>query len=342
MPTELIVGGRWLFTIGPYGELKWSTVADGGLEEISWRMPLPDTFSHPALRTGALVQLKSGPGSLGYAKLSQPNVTEDGWDFTAIGLDDELRTAHLCLDSGGNTTSTPDVAVDQAIADGFNGTRPVSLSAGPYAQTNATDAVNYVGDLLDAWATSESKRWRVDSDGRVVAAVDPTTPTWFMTPGSARIGLADDDYASDLYLRYRSGATTFATVHVSDPLASAQRRKAVPVDLTSLGVITSGKATSVGNGMLAKGKARYAWTDAVNPSRLQLTTPGGQPAFLPFVKAGDLVRTFGVTNEQGLIVPYFDWVIGKTEYEDGADTIQLAPTQLAARNLGDILTLAVS
>lgn len=335
------VNGTWLATVGAVGELKWSTIADGGPEQVSWRMPLPDTFTHPSLRTGKLVKVMFGSAPLWQGILNEPDNSEDGWQFTAIGLADEA-TGYLCLDAGGNTTSTPDVAIDQAIARGLPWTRPASLSATPFALSDATDNLNYLSDLLDAWATSQGKRWEVDATGAVTAAVDPTTPTWYMTPGSARIGLADDDYASNLYGRYKTAAASYATVTVADSAAAAKRRREYPVDLTSLGVVSSGTATNVLNGMLANGKARYAWTDAATPSRLQLTTPGGQPACLALVKAGDMVRVHGVINEQGTLAPYFDFIIGRTEYEDGADTITLAPTELAPRALGDVLALAVS
>lgn len=341
MATQILINGVWAATIGGIGALKWSTVADGGSEEASWRMALPDTFTHPALRTGKLVELKAGSANVWSGVLNEPDISADGWQFNAIGLAEEA-TGYLCLTSGGDTTSTPDTAIDQAILRGLPWTRPVSLQSTPFALTDATDNLNYLSDLLDAWATSQSKRWRVDVNGVVSAAADPTTPTWHMTPGSARIGLADDDYASNLYGRYRSAATTYATVTAADTSAAGKRRREYPVNLTSRGVTTSGNATNILTGMLAKGKARYAWTHPANPSRMQLTTPGGQPAYLPFVRAGDMVRTHGVINEQGTVLPYVDWIIGKTEYEDGADTIQLAPTELAARTLGDVLSLAVS
>lgn len=342
MSIQLRANGIWVATIGGVGELKWSTLADGGLEQVSWRMPLPDTFSHPALRTGALVELFVGPESLGGAIMAEPNLSDEGWEFTAIGLHDELFSAYLALDSGGNTTSVPDTAIDQAIADGFPVTRPASLSADAFAEAETTDFLNYVGELLDAWAESASVRWRITPQRTIGAFADPMTPDWYLTPGAARVGVADDEYASDLYLRYRDSASTFATVHVQDAAASARRRKAVPVDLTSLGVITSGKADDVGEGMIAKGKARFAWTDAVNPSKYQLTTPGGTPAFLPAVRGGQMVRAFGVLNPQAPAARFYDFIIGRTEYEAGANIIQLTPVELATRKLGDVLSLAVA
>lgn len=341
METQVLCGGVWVATIGAVGSLRWSTIADGGTEEVSWRMPLPDTFTNPAMRTGKLVQLKQGSANVAACILSEPNLNADGWEFTGLGLSDEANN-YLCLDSGGNTTSIPDVAIDQAIARGLPWTRPASLSNVAFAATAQTDSLNYLSDLLDAWATNQGKRWAVDADGQVYAYTDPTTPTWYMTPGSARIGLADDDYASNLYGRYKSSVSTYATVTASDATAAAKRRREYPVDLTSLGVVTGAKATATLTGLVTKGAARYAWTEPVTPNRYQLTTPGGTPAYLPFVKAGDMVRTFGVVDEQGNVTPYFDWVIGKTEYEDGAQTIQLSPTTMAARALADVLSLALA
>lgn len=339
--TQVRVDGVWAATIAGVGELKWSSTATGGSEQASWRMPLPDTFTHPALRTGALVEIREGSANVWSGALSEPNLSESGWDFTALGLSEEA-TGFLALDEDGNTTSIPDVAIDAAIARGLRWTRPVSLSSVAFAEADETDFINTLADLLDAWATSEGKRWGVDADGEVYAATDPTTPTYYMTPGSTRIGLADDNYASDLFLRYRDSASTYATEHVSDPAATSLRRFEHPVDLTTMGVITSGQAVAIGDGMLAKGKARYAVTDAVTPNQFQLTTPGGQPVQLSPVRAGVMVRSFGVINEQGVTLPHFDWVIGKTEYEAGAREIQLAPTELAARALGDVLSVAVA
>lgn len=341
MPSQIKVDGLWLATVGGWGELRFSSIADGGPEEVSWRMDLPPSFVHPSLRMGKVVEVKTGSANVWKGVLAEPDVSADGWTFTAIGLADEA-TGYLCLDSGGNTTSTPDVAIDEAIDRGLPWSRTDSLSSVPFAVSDDTDKLNTVADLLDAWAQSVSKRWAVSADGEVYAYSEPIAPTWHTAPGAVRIGLADDDYASDLYVRFKTSGTDFDTVHVPDTSASAKRRREAGVDATTLGVIDSAKATDVGEGLLARGKARYAWTDAMTLARLQLTTPGGTPAFLPFVKAGQMVRSFGVINEQGITLPYVDWVIGKAEYQDGADVITLAPTTLASRNLGDVLALAVS
>ena len=338
---EVWCAGRPLTTIAGWGELEWSHAADGGCKAASWQMALPLTYTHPALMRGSLVQIKCGPANLWAGLLTEPDV-DDNWTFHAVGLSELGRGDYLAEDAAGNTTSKPDTAIDQAIARGLPWTRPASLSNAAFAGTDPTDGINYVGALLDAWADSVGKRWGVNADGQVYAVADPTIPTWYLTPDSGRMGLADDEYASDLHVRYLASGG-YATTIVGD--ANAVRtlgRREFPVNATSLGLITSTQAAIVGNALLAKGKARMGYTNGVEVSKYQLTTPGGTPAPLSFVKAGDLVRMFGVTNEQGQPLPFLDWVIGETQYTAGSDAISLTPVGLVSRTLGDALTVAAT
>lgn len=339
MPTQVVVNGTWLPCIGGVGNLKWSSMWAGGSEEASWSMALAESFSNPSLVTGSVVELKFGSQNVWKGILYEPDRSEDGWNFTASGMYDELN-GYLCLDSGGDTTSVPDTAIDEAISRGLECSRPTSISSTEFAEGDETDQLNYLGDLMGAWATSQSKRWYVNPDGQILAATDPTDPKWYLKPGSVRLGVTDEDYASDLYIRYLDGPTSFATVHVNDATASATRRREYAVDAINLGVTTSAIATDVGDGLLAKGKARYAWTSDGDVSHYQITTPGGQPACLPLVQAGDMARLYGVTNPQGIPFQYLDFIIGRVEYEDGADTISIAPMNLAPRTLGDALAVS--
>ena len=77
-------------------------------------------------------------------------------------------------------------------------------------------------------------------------------------------------------------------------------------------------------------------------SREQLTTPGGTPAHLSWVKGGQLVRQFGVLNEQGQPLPYLDWVIGETHLDAGAESIGLTPVGLVPRVFETIMADTVS
>lgn len=346
MKAQIVVnGGTWVSGLGAgsWSDLKYSFTADGGCEAASWTLNKPQRFNRPSLRTGALVELKAQSRTFWSGELSEPDYDPGrGWSYQAKGLISQGEDA-LCFDGSLNTTSTPDTAIDQAIARGMlNWTLPTSISNVAFANTDATQSINKVNDLLFAYADSVGKRVRVDGDRTVGLYSDSTTPDYYLAPGLAQVGVADEDYASDLYLRYKSLSGPYLTVHVSDPTAAATNPREFPIDATNLGPTNSTKVTAIGNGLLAKGAARYAMTQPVNPSRLQLTLPGGKPAALHRVRGGQMVRAFGVRTTQGPALPYFDFIIGRTEYVDGEDTIMLAAVDLADRNLTDVLTTALT
>jgi hypothetical protein len=340
---QVKVDGQWIAGIAPWGELTWSHAADGGCKEASWKMDLPSTYVSPNLRRNKLVEIRFGPQNIWQGILTEPDYDDD-WTFTAQGLSTLGYGDFLAFDSGLNTTSTPDTAIDQAIARGVPWTRPASISAVAVGSaTDVTDSINYVGDLLDAYATGAGQRWGVNAAGQVYCAADPTTPTWCLSPGSGRFGLADDDYASDLFGRYQTSSGALATATVADTVArGALGRREFPVDLTPLGTITPLQAQTYLSGLLAKGKSRMGYTNGLTVNASQLTTPGGTPASLPLVEAGDMVRMFGVVNEQGQSLPYLDWVIDETSYEAGSDTIGLTPVGLVARTLADVFAVVAA
>lgn len=340
MSIQIRVGGVWLSTIAAWGELQWSHAADGGCKEASWRMDLPKTFTHTSLVRPAQVEIKAGSANVWQGFLSEPDMDDDA-TFTAQGLS-ALGKDYLCFDGSLNTTSTPDTAVDQAISRGLPWVRRASLSSTAFAAGDQTDSLNYVGDLMGAWSDSVGKRWGVDADATVYAQADPTTPLWHLAPGSGRLGLADDDYASDIYVRYLAAGAGYATATAGDSTSRTKfGRREFPVDATDKGLLSGAAASLLGSALLEKGKARQGYTNGVEVTKYQLTYPGGSPAYLPFVKAGDLVRMHGVLSEQATPTPYVDWLIGETSYEAGSETITLTPAGLADRSLSEVMTTAL-
>lgn len=339
---ELWVDGRPAASLTRFGwgELKWSHAADGGCKEATWRMDFPPDFSHPSFVRGKPVEVRLGPLALWAGNLVEPEPDDSGWSFAAVGPYTLAASGYLAFDGSLNVSYTPDVAIDAAIARGLAWTRPASLSAVAYQSTTTTDDLLYLGALLDQWADSAGKRWGVDANRRVYAAADPTVPTWHLVPGTERFGVADDDYASHIFLRYIAAGGANATTSVADTDAANQfGRREYGVDLTPMGILTAGGAQTVGNGLLAKGKARQGYTTGVEVSPYQLTSPGGVPAPLALVKAQQVVRRFGAIDTEGQPLPYVDWVIGETSYEAGASTIALTPVGLVARDLGTALSI---
>lgn len=336
---QIKVDGRWLPTIGVWSDLSYSTLADGGCGEASWNMQLDRGVRHPSLRRGALVEIRTGARNVYMGVLAEPDDTDDGWSFHADGLAVE-GAGYIAFDASLNTTSTPNTAIDQAIARGLRWTRPTSIGSTPFVNGDATDGLAYLSQLLDDYAQSLSQRWGVNEYGQVYLRSDPTTPMWHMTPGSGTFGLADDEYASDVFLRYYTTTLGLATSHAGDAAAAARfGRKEYAIDGRDLGPLTTGVANGYSAGFVAKGAARLGWTNSLTPSRWQLTTAGGTPAYLPAVRAGQMVRLHGVRDDQGQVLPYVDFVIGQTTHDVGENTLTIAPVGLAARTLSDVLAV---
>lgn len=340
--TQLRIDGRWASTIAAWGDLTWSTTKVGGVNEIGWSMDVDTTFRHPALRTGSVVEIFDGPARLGGGIMNEPDLVSGA--FVARG-DHRRGLNYVALDGSGVPTSIPDVAIDAAIARGLPWTRPASISGSPFG-ANPPDEPFKISALLDAYTDAAGSFWYLDADRAVrtrpaLTGAGQVTPTWYLAPGLTDLGVAEDEYASDLYARRLASGGTFAVTTRGDAAARAAfERREEPVDLTRLGVLTAGQANAILDGLLAKGKARPAFTESIEVSADQLQTLSGIPADLSMVAAGQVVRSHGFYDDIAFLngATYLDWTIGETRYTAGAPTISLSPQGLAPRDLRSVLS----
>lgn len=334
---QLKIDGRWANTIAPWGGLGWTTKAQGGMHELSWSMDVDTRFRDRSLRTDALVEIYDGPSRIGAGLLQEPDLAEG--QFVARGLYRQAEN-FLALDASLDGTSVPNTAIDQAIARGLLWGRAASFSSVAFTASTATTAPNTLHALLTDFSDSTSAFWYLDSVGFVHNTVPATTPTWFLAPGLTELGVAEDDYASDLFGRRLASGGSFEVETVGDATARAffGRREAA-VDLTTLGVISQAKAESILTGRLAKGLARPSFTKSVDVTPGQLLSRGGVPADLTMVRAGQVVRSHGLFDDIRFLngKSYLDWLIGETRHEDGSGVITLSPVGLAPRDLAAVL-----
>lgn len=334
---QIRIDGHWATEIAAWGDLSWVTQIRGGMHEITWSMDVDTSFRHPALRTGALVEVFDGPSRIGSGPMNEPDMASG--TFVARGLY-RLAENFMALDGAGAPTSIPDTAIDRAILAGLPWTRPASLSVFAFG-ANPPDEPFRLSGLLDQFSDSSATYWSVNAAGQIRQGTPVATPTWYLQPGLTDLGLAEDDYASDLYGRRLVSGGTFATTTRGDAVARAAfERREDYVDLTSLGVITVAQANAVLDGLLAKGRARPSFTDSIEVARSQLLTADGVPADLSMVQAGQMVRSHGFYDDISFLngATYLDWLIGETKYGDGSDVITLSPQGLAPRDLASVLS----
>jgi hypothetical protein len=349
----------WLASVGPYGS--WGDLAyttrwgDGacGMYEASWTMPLPADFEHPLLRRGTLVELMDGSYRVGSPLvLSEPAVgsgLEDPWSFVATGIGREVEgdnSFYAFRASDGETTAIPSEAVDKAITDGWRITgRLASVPTSAIGGSATTDELMTVGSLLNAAGDSLAKRWGVNSDNYVFLSVDPTTPTYHVTPGAAALGTTDTDYASVVKLRYTDSTTGRFTTVTSTNTQTDTRfgRRTYGVNLTAQAAMSAATAQGFADGILAKFKGRMGWTNGFTLTSNQITTAGGVPADLSVlaedVSKGCMVRLHGIWSDllEFTGQTWLDVVVAEAKLVDGGQTIQLNPLGMAPRDLAAVV-----
>lgn len=337
---EVKIDGWWMSGIAAWGDLRTSTRLTGDWE-ASWsfiRPPTRQTLRHPALHHGAPVEVMLGPIPVWVGSLIEPDW--DSGDLVAMGAPRQGEDAQA-LTAAGQTTTKPDVAIDQAIARGvLNWTRGHTFGATAIGEADDVGDLSSVARLLDAWATDADNPsgWRVDRQ-RVLHAVDnneAADPAWFITPGSGELGVADDERADRIFLRYSDntvgGALRTASYPATTPAGGVERRGAV----INLGPVSPAKATRLARGIWRRMNGHSGWTNGLKLTRSQVTTTGGLPANLALIKAGDTMRLLGVPDPRGL-AHHLDVVIGETDLDWEAGEIQVNPVGLAARTFEAVL-----
>lgn len=334
-------GNVWLASAGSVGEVRWTTRWPGGCHELSFRIDLPANEAPEFMRPGKIVSAWKAGQRVFRGIMQVPERGPEGWECTARGLY-RLADDYYAMTAGGVATSIPDTAVDAAIGNGLTWTRSESFSNTAVVSSDDVEGLISLGDLLDMWADEEGERWAVNANGELYHAADPTAPDWVLTPGTAVLGASDSDYASHVRGRYRrSSDLSYQTVTASDAVAAATfGRKEVLVDLTTRGPITTTRAQAIVDKVLSKGRPRLGWANDLKVTPVDLRTPGGCPADLALVRAGQMLRIFGATDPTGVERLKVDVVIGQTTYTDGAGSILLAPLDQETTYLSDAIERA--
>lgn len=331
-------GGVWLSQLGLlWGDLTVEHRWPFGCWETTWTIPTITAKKRPpALVANQPVDVVFAGKSIWSGQLTEPDWA-DG-QFTAQGWVRQGETTP-CLTSAGLTTTIPDTAIDQGITRGWlNWRRTASISSVAYSAADtgtgdATDDLNSISALLDAYTQDNKLRWGVDAQRRVYTAADPTTPAWDVSPDTDPLGVSSAALASTLVARYvADSAGTLATVIVGTGAP------VVMVDLTGRGQITSAKATSICQNILAQTTATTGWTNGLTLTRTQITSGGIHP-HLSMVVAGQMIRLLGQRDPRGLDANT-SVVVGTSLWNVNDGTIELSPVDTADRDLSTIIANA--
>lgn len=348
---EVIVGGTLANLLpGTVANLQWSSrwgSGPCGPEKASWVQSLPFLYDDPRLVPGARVSIVRGGQTLWAGVLSDVQ-RGDPWTFDANGLS-QVAGDYLAQDASGVPTNNIGTATSQAVARGLPWTGTAFNSLGTFGTASATDYPS-IPSLLTGYHDRNGLRWGVNVYGVTFSTADSTTPVWVLDGKDVEVGIAENELYTAVVARYQSGTTgagtpedpvvaVYSTTTVANASAIARYgRREYPLNLTDLGTISSGTAstyaTQVLNALVAP-----AWINQITVTADRLTSPGGVPADLASVQAGQAVRVIGVPGRIGRLSGSGAMVVGlgQVSYTDGADEITLAPIRLARRTLAQVL-----
>lgn len=336
MPAQLqiVVDGRWQSLESMPGDISMSTVYPGGSDELSWT-PGVVTSAH-RFRGGELVAAYIGgycvwAGSLVEPDPSQPQLTAQGaW---------REGDWYMALDGSGNASQSPDGAIDQAIARGLDWTRPASIRLSAIAIDVSSGPVR-LSNLLDTYVTANNLRWGVNNNREVIAFGDLTVPAYQTLPQAGGNGYALDNYVTQLFGRYINLSSVASTTSSTGDESHGHREDIT--DLTPRGQISAATAQGILANLVGEGLAVPQWTEPLQFTFGEILTMGGVPAPLETVPAGRVLRVHGgfelAQRLNGSM--YLDMLMGQTQLAGGVLTVQ--PLQVAARNLTDVLALAMA
>lgn len=336
MSVEIRSGNEWLTPHFVWSDLTWSTNLNGP-NVCSWSANLPQSANLPFLRRGQTVQLMAGALQFWSGTMADPEIGDDGvWQFHADGLS-ALSANYLALAAGPAVTMVPNTAIDQAILRGLPWKRSANFSTTAVSTPDTSTGPIMLSELLDSYTKSTGNQWRVDgTTSEVMTYTYSTTPDLYAVPGSGRFGQADDYYFSDVYLWTQTSNNPTDTFGIGTASNVNSRntygRKESIQDLTSLGIISVSQANLIGSTLVADASV-MAWTNTISPSFDQLKFSTGGQANPYAVRAGMVVRLFGMYDMQGNALPYIDMVISETSYKYGESTITLTPLNYSPRDL---------
>ncbi|MGH4002029.1 MAG: hypothetical protein ACRDTJ_31710 [Pseudonocardiaceae bacterium] len=296
MSPQVRSGNTWLSALGSWGDLEIERRLQGGSYEMSWGMTTKRP--HRDLVPGSPVSAWLGPRSLwtGY-------MLEVDWvagEFVAAGL---CRQGELapCLTGAGVTTSTPNTAVDNAIAKGWlDWSRTASISGTALTEGDTTASMNSIEELLEAYVDEDGKRWYVNPRGLVSAesistATMPQSGFWDVLLDGDRIGTSAEKLAGTVVARYLDSAAGGARKTVIVP-ATGGDLPVEKVDLTVRGPISTAKATSISQAILDKAAAQVGLLGVFELTRNQILS---RPS-LGMVTEGHRLRIRGQHDPSGI------------------------------------------
>jgi hypothetical protein len=328
---ELIVDGHYVSAFTAWGDLDWSLCWPGYSDELTF-----DVASHPSIfKPGKIASLVWGGERMFTGTLDEPT---RGQKLRAAGLH-RLGEKFTALDGSSNLSLSPNAVLDAAIARGLPWVKPVPWEASNVAL--GTDSPSTVSQIIDAEnAAYPGSDWGIFPD-HSLRRFARTTPRLHVRPGGDGLGIAWDNYASTLIARYVDSTThAYTTVIRDDATAEARwgyKEATVSTALNDGAEMTLAQAESVLDSMLAAGRSRPGWTQAIEVEYGAVLNDYQQPVDLATIRPYEAIRIHGLAEDVSDLAGQ-SWVdMPLARINHSGSTATLTPVGLVSP-MGDVLS----
>lgn len=337
MTPTVYVAGRNLAAIAQVGGLvishEWPVAGVGGPVSAQFELLMPRSRWPGWLAKDARAVVRLGGWPLLAGTLAEPD-----WEDQNVTIEAAAREGGtaVCLTAAGLTTSTPNVALDAAIARGaLSWTRPASISTTALTTGDETATLNSISDMLTAYAEETGERLYVNATRQLLKRTDPTVPELVVLPGSGELAWTTESQATRLVGRWANTAGALSTAIVG---AGALERK---IDLTPRGPLTAPRATAILTQILADASAG-GWTNGLTVTSSQIIGSPHLADVADRVGRGLMVRLLGQRDPRPDRPPvgYVDFIPERSEWHVADAELVLTPRGMVARDFAAILAEA--
>lgn len=334
MTPQVYVAGMPIATLAPVSALvishEWPASGIGGPVSADFSMLLPAGKRPGWIEQRALAEVRFG----GMAMLAGA-LTEPDWTGGSLSIDGAAREGSTTsvLTTAGVATSTPDPAIDAAIARvAVTWSRPASISTTALTDGDSLATFADLTDMLGTYADVSGARLYVDPSRRLLKGADPTVPGVFVIPGAGELAWTTEKQATRVIGRWADSAGTLHTTMVGGGSIEKQ------VDLTSKGPLTLATATAILNSILARATAG-GWTGGLTLAAEQFIGAPHLATIADQVGRGLMVRLLGQRDPRPgrLPVGYVDFIVERSEWHVDDQQIILTPRGMVARDFTAIL-----
>ena len=347
---------QYLGALGHVTALNWSFICPGGADQLNVTVEVPASYRTQLFNPGLTAVVYRGGHQVWDGKMDEPVPTASGWNMTAVGTGN-LGQNFLAVYTDPWPTSEPDESVNGAISRGLPwGNAGIGSPAGIWLGQAVDSGAQTITALLNLACTRGALTWYVNSQPGGSYLTDdlnvfslPTTVDRLLvcnTPVARTLG----GDINSIWIKYQitadnssTGATaTYGVTNVVNQASiNVHGTMETYIDLSDVGVMSSGAAQAVGNNVLAiYQRASFAGPFQVSPG--QVLNLGGQPVDLGAEQAGHVYRLlltdFGYGGE---VTPQFPitFIGGQYAWDDITRVGTITPYVALNQSLTGLLSM---